>query len=109
VSQIVYGMIMNQEFRIIILVVAAFGIGLIVLAANPDFRITQNWASNREYYPGIVDFPESTPASAMTGTPAAYTPHDGYTDMPEAPVPDGGDTLDSGIIPDDLSDGNIEF
>lgn len=100
---------MNQEFRIIILVTAAFGIGLIVLVAHPDFRITQNWASNQEYYPGIVDFPESTPAPAMTGTPDAYTPHEGYTDIPEAPVPDGDDILDTGIIPGYLSDGNIEF
>ncbi|MGB3974960.1 MAG: hypothetical protein WBM02_07685 [bacterium] len=50
---------MNQDVRIIILVVAAVGIGLIVLAANPNYRISKNWVSNKDYYPGIGDYRNS--------------------------------------------------
>ncbi|MBN1880469.1 hypothetical protein JW823_10195 [bacterium] len=45
---------MNQELRIIILIVAAFAIGLIVLFLVPDYRISQNLTSNADYYPGIT-------------------------------------------------------
>lgn len=53
---------MNQDIRIIVLAAAAISIGLIVLAANPNYRISKNWESNKDYYPGIGDFQDSTPS-----------------------------------------------
>lgn len=45
---------MNQELRILGLIIAALFIGMLVLLFNPDYRIEENLESNLSYYPDIA-------------------------------------------------------
>ncbi len=51
----------SQEFRLLLLILAAFLIGVIVLFLNPEFRIPQNLRSNIKYYPEHVNLQTDPP------------------------------------------------
>ena len=46
---------LSNEIRLLLLVAAAFLIGIIVLILNPDYRFKVNLESNKDYYSDIVD------------------------------------------------------
>ncbi len=68
---------LSQELRLLLLIAAAFAVGVIVLILEPDYRFARNLESNREYYPAAESMSgqaaassEVTPAATPDGTPS---------------------------------------
>ncbi|MCD4652705.1 hypothetical protein K8T06_02085 [bacterium] len=76
---------MNQEFRILVLILAALFIGIAVLIFKPDYRIPENLTSNISYYPD---------ATSATATPSLNG------DIEIHPTDDKDDTIDLGLQQD---------
>jgi len=45
---------MNREHKILILILIALIVGIAVVVIKPDYRVANNLASNRNYYPDVV-------------------------------------------------------
>ncbi len=102
---------MNQELRILIIIAAAFGLGLAVLIANPEYRIANNLLSNQDYYPGVDSAaPASTPLPARSPQPP---PPIHSPDTPDDPASDPDtthlDDTDFYPLPDEFPDRDIDF
>ena len=68
---------MNQELRIIALILAALLFGAAVLLFNPDYRIDTILRSNSSYYPAVT---EATPTPTDTEFQVETDPADDYDD-----------------------------
>jgi hypothetical protein len=100
---------MNQELRILIIIAAAFGLGLAVLIANPEYRIATNLLSNQDYYPGVdSDTPVSSPLPARTPQPPPSIA-DPDTDPATDPADISTDDTDFYPLPDEFPHRDIEF
>lgn len=68
---------MNQELRIIALILGALLIGILVLAVNSDYRFEKNLAGNSAYYPSVVI---ATPTPSDMEFQVESDPADDYDD-----------------------------
>ncbi len=66
---------LSQELRLLLLIAAAFAVGVIVLILEPEYRFARNLESNRDYYPAaesmsgpVSDSSDVTPAATPDGT-----------------------------------------